>query len=107
MVGVIAELGKTPTRCMKPCGLTKGVFRKRIYVWPRARRDPTPLKRVDCTDSFQALFRLKNDQRATVDFAYAIAAGMVSSVSVPESSSLQTASLPPTTLARSRMPGNP
>jgi len=46
-------------------------------------------------------------RRATGDFKYATVAGMVSSASVPESSSLQTASLPPTSLARSCMPGKP
>src|SRR5215470_10303885 len=39
--------------------------------------------------------------------AYATDPGMVTSTSVPESRSLQTASLPPTTLTRSCMPGNP
>ena len=39
--------------------------------------------------------------------AYATEAGMVSSASVPDPSSLHTASLPPTSLARSCMPGKP
>ena len=41
------------------------------------------------------------------DFAYATPAGIVSSTSVLESSSLHTASLPPMSLQRSCMPGRP
>jgi hypothetical protein len=44
---------------------------------------------------------------ATGDSAYARVAGMVSSTSVPELRLLRTASLPPTSLARSSMPGRP
>src|SRR5579863_4927631 len=47
------------------------------------------------------------DRGAASDFAYATDAGMVSSISVPELSLLETVSLPPTPLARSCMPAKP
>src|SRR5262249_48901651 len=45
--------------------------------------------------------------RAADAFAYAIDAGIVSSISVPASRSLHTVNLPPSALARSCMPGSP
>ena len=47
------------------------------------------------------------DRNAGGNFVYAMEAGIVSSTSVPESSRLRTESLPPASLARSCMPGNP
>src|ERR1700722_9505225 len=44
------------------------------------------------------------DRRATCDFAYATEAGTIISISVPESSLVRIASLPPTSLERSCRP---
>src|SRR6266699_960486 len=55
----------------------------------------------------QAPFLPNLERRAGGDFAYATEAGMVSSTSVPELSSLHTASFPATALARSCMPAKP
>src|SRR5271157_2152830 len=51
--------------------------------------------------------RLPKCQKGRVDFTYALAPGILSSISVPPSSSVQIASLPPTSFARSLMPGKP
>jgi hypothetical protein len=49
----------------------------------------------------------KIDHRDASGFAYAFAAGILSSTSVPESTSLHISRLPPINLARSRMPRKP
>src|SRR5271165_3277149 len=51
--------------------------------------------------------RLPKCQKGHVDFTYALAPGILSSISVPPSSSVQIASLPPTSFARSLIPGKP
>ena len=65
---------------------------------------PTMLVRHD----FVAARFLESDGTSRVlDDAYAVDAGMVSSISVPESGLLQTCRLPPTSLALSCMPRRP
>src|SRR6266850_1225080 len=57
--------------------------------------------------NFPDNFSVNQERRRAADVSEACEAGMLNSTSVPESSSLHTASLPPTTLARSRMPCSP
>src|SRR5215471_916280 len=52
-------------------------------------------------------FSTNPDRRRSIGATYARAPAITSSTSVPESSSLHTVSLPPMSLARSRMPRNP
>src|SRR5271165_830040 len=58
-------------------------------------------------DSFSKNFSISDIFCPSVAVAYARAAGMLSSTSVPASSSLHTVSLPPMSLALSRMPRKP
>src|ERR1700730_8910035 len=62
---------------------------------------------VSFPENLPADFCRKADRRRSSALRYARAEEMHSSISVPASSSLQTVSLPPITLARSRMPGKP
>src|SRR5205809_3083347 len=87
------------------CRMGRGVFFQfRLATgWFRSRCRPLESRSNWGRHSWlhQVSFPEDIGQRATGDFAYAMEAGMVSPASVPESSSLQTASLPPTALARS------
>ena len=62
----------------------------------------------DLPDSFRAVpFLANQERRRIVGLTYAMEAGIVSSISVPQSSLLQTSRLPPTSLALSCMPCRP
>src|SRR6187399_458386 len=58
-------------------------------------------------ENLPANFSAHPDRRRSTAARYASVAGMLSSTSVPEFNSLHTVSLPPRSLALSRMPRNP
>src|SRR5215469_5124945 len=68
-------------------------------------QDPDPM--VNVIHDWLRHSQEKRCRREFGDFVYALAAGMLSSISVPASSWLQTSKPPPTSLARSRMPRKP
>jgi hypothetical protein len=96
----------TSTVGLAPCLITPAnalptIHKSGSYFW---RRCPP----VDGRGDHQVLCcPLARAVASLALFVYAMRAGIVTSISVPELSSLHTSSCPPTNWARSRMPGRP
>jgi len=98
---IIDDIGSTP----EP-HLDVWSAKPRQNCFPIANNTYTTRRRVD-SGFYQAPFLTNIDLRGERDLAYASEAGMVSSISVPQSGLLEIASFPPAAMARSCMPGKP